>query len=163
MVIKDKVQKAILKQINAELYSSYLYLAMASYFESINLLGFAHWMHVQAREENGHAMKFYKYVFERGGKVTLSGLDTPPAEWKSPVDAFKQAYAHEMKITQMIYDLLKVAGDENDPATENMLQWFVSEQVEEEANTKMIVDRLHMIKDNVGGLMILDQELGGRK
>ena len=163
MTIKDKMQKAINKQINAELFSSYLYLAMAAYFESINLFGFANWMHVQAREENSHAMKFYKYIFERGGRVTLTGIETPQAEWKSPIDAFRQAYGHELKITQMINDLLKLARAEGDTATENMLQWFIAEQVEEEANAAQIVDRLQMIRDNVGGLMILDQELGGRK
>ena len=163
MVIKEKVLKAVTRQINAELYSSYLYLAMASYFESITLLGCAHWMKVQAKEEDGHAMRFYKYVFDRSAKVVLAGIDAPPSEWKSPIDAFKQAYGHEMKITQMICDILKVAKAEGDPATENMLQWFVNEQVEEEAQVKLIIEKLHMIKDNVGGLMILDQELGGRK
>ncbi len=162
MVIKDKVAKAINKQINAELYSSYLYLAMAAYFEAANFLGFAHWMGLQAKEENAHAMKFYQYLFDRGGRPVLAAIDAPPVEWRSPLDAFKQAYGHELKVTQMIADLLKIARDENDPATESMLQWFINEQVEEEAHAKQVVDKLIMIKDHVGGLMILDKELGKR-
>jgi len=163
MVIKEKVLKAVNKQVNAELYSSYLYLAMSAYFESVNLPGFAGWMQVQANEERNHAMKFYKYIFDRGGKVTLMAIDAPPDEWKSPLEAFKQAYAHEMKVTQMIYDILKVARAEADPATENLLQWFINEQVEEEASAKQIVEKLQLIKDHAGSLMMLDKALGERK
>lgn len=163
MVIKDKMVKALNKQINNELYSSYLYQAMSAYFQSANLFGFAAWMEKQAGEENKHAMKFYRYVFDRGGRVTLSAIDTPPADWKSPLDAFKQAYAHELFITAAINDLVKLAQAEHDTATESMLKWYVDEQVEEEANAQTIVAKLQMVKDNVGGLMILDKELGERK
>ncbi|MBP7056785.1 MAG: ferritin [Candidatus Omnitrophica bacterium] len=163
MVIKDKVMKSINKQINAELYSGYLYRAMAAYFESINLPGFARWMEKQAEEEHNHAMKFYKYVFERGGRVVLGAIDAPPSEWKSPLDAFKQAYAHELKVTALINEIMKIARSEDDTATESMLKWFIDEQVEEEANAKFIVDRLALVKDHVGGLMIMDHELGERK
>jgi ferritin len=163
MIIKEKLQKAINKQINAELYSSYLYLGMAAYFEESNWLGFAHWMKAQSAEENAHAMKFYGYLFERGGRAVLSGIEAPQGEWKSPLAAFEAAYAHELKVTALINDLLKLAKDENDTATEMMLQWFIKEQVEEEANAMLIVEKLKLIKDSVQGLFVLDKELGERK
>jgi len=163
MVIKEKVQKAINKQINAELYSSYLYLAMAAYCESINMLGFANWFRVQSGEETGHGMRFYDYLFDRSGKAILSAIEAPKTEWKSPLAAFEDAYGHELKVTELINDLLKLAKAEGDAATEAMLQWFVNEQVEEETNTLKIVEKLKSIKDSVGGLMILDKELGERK
>lgn len=163
MVIKDKVVKAINKQINAELYSSYLYLAMAAYFEAENWPGFANWMHIQAKEENSHAMKFYKYVFERGGRVVLDAIDAPPAEWKSPLAVFEEVYAHEMKVTALINDLLAVAKKEGDAATESMLKWFIDEQVEEEANALLIVEQLKRIKDSANGLFMMNHELGERK
>jgi len=108
-------------------------------------------------------MKFYKYVFDRGGRVTLAAIDAPQSEWKSPLDAFKQAYAHELKVTQMIDDLYKLARAESDAATEQMLQWFINEQVEEEASASQIVERLQMIRDNSNGLLMVDRELAGRK
>jgi len=163
MVIKEKMQKAVNKQINAELYSSYLYLAMAAHFEANNLLGFAQWLEVQAKEENTHAMKFYKYVIERGGKVTLTEIAAPPLEWKSPLAAFETVYAHELKVTALINDLLKLAKEEGDSATELLLQWFIDEQVEEEANAMLIVEKLKLIKDSSQGLLMLDKELGERK
>jgi len=163
MKITQKMVKALNKQINAELYSSYIYLSMAAYFEANNWLGFAQWMKVQAREENIHAMKIYDYVFERGGRVILSEIKAPASNWKSPLDAFMVAYAHELKVTGMINDLLKVAKDEKDTATASMLQWFIDEQVEEEASALLIVDKLRMIKDAVQGLFMLDKELGERK
>jgi ferritin len=163
MVIKDKVAKAINKQINAELYSSYLYLAMAAYFESANLKGFAHWMKLQAKEEDAHAMKFFDYVLERGGKVDLMKIDEPPAEWKSALAAFENAYAHELKVTQLINDLLKTAKAEDDTATESLLKWYIDEQVEEEAHASEIVAKLKAIKEAPGGLYMLDKELGERK
>ncbi len=163
MVIEDKVVKALNKQINAELYSSYLYLAMAAHFEGNSWMGFAQWMKVQAREENTHAMKFYEYVFERGGRVVLSGIEAPAKEWKSPLAAFEAVYAHEVKVTSLINDLLKVAREEEDAATESMLKWFIDEQVEEEANAMLIVEKLKLIKDFTNGLLMLDHSLGERK
>ena len=163
MKIKDKMVKALNKQINAELYSSYIYLAMAAYFEANNWLGFAQWMKVQSREENTHAVKIYDYIFERGGKAVLSAIDAPASEWKSVLDAFSAAYDHEVKVTGMINDLLKLAKEENDTATESMLKWFIDEQVEEEAQTLLIVDKLKLIKDSMQGLFMLDKELGERK
>jgi ferritin len=163
MVIKEKMQKAINKQINAELYSSYLYLAMAAHFEANNLLGFAHWLKLQAAEENTHGMKFYAYVLERGGKVVLTEIAAPPLEWKTLLAGFEAVYAHELKVTGLINDLLKLAKEEGDAATELMLQWFIDEQVEEEAHAALIVEKLKMIKDAPQGLLMLDKELGERK
>lgn len=163
MVIKDKVVKAINKQINAELYSSYLYLAMAAHFEGESWLGLASWMKIQSREEYSHAMKFYEYVFERGGSVVLDAIDAPPSEWKSPLAVFEEVYAHELKVTALINDLLALAKKEGDAATESMLQWFINEQVEEEANASLIVEQLKRIKDSANGLFMLDHELGERK
>lgn len=163
MIIKEKVAKAINKQINRELYSSYLYLSMSAYFESINLRGFAHWVKVQSNEENNHAMKFYNYLIDRGGRVILTALETPPAEWKSPTDVFEQIYKHELKVTEMINDIVKLAREENDYATENALQWFTTEQVEEESSPLLILEKLKMIKGSAQGLLMLDAELAGRK
>ena len=163
MVIKEKMQKAINKQINAELYSAYMYLAMAAYFEANNWRGFAQWLKVQNREETVHAMKFYEYLFDRGGKACLTQIDTPPAEWKSPLAAFEAVYAHELKVTGLINELLKLSREENDTATEAILQWFINEQIEEEANALLIVEKLKLIKDSVQGLFMLDHELGERK
>lgn len=163
MVIKEKLVRAINKQINIELYSSYLYLAMAAYFESNNWMGFAQWMKVQLREENSHAMKFYEYLVDRGGRVGLSAIDAPDKEWKSALGVFEAVYAHEVKVTAAINELLKLAKDEADTATEAMLQWFITEQVEEEANATLILEKLKMIKDSTNGLFMLDHELGERK
>ena len=163
MEIKDKVTKAINKQINAELYSSYLYLAMAAYFEAKNWQGFASWMKIQSKEENSHAMKFYDYVLERGGEVVLEDIKAEDTNWKTPLDVFEAVYGHELKVTALINDLLKVARQEQDAATESLLKWFIDEQVEEEAHAKQIVDKLKLIKDSTNGLFMLDHELGERK
>jgi ferritin len=163
MEIKDKVAKAINKQINAELYSSYLYLAMSAHFEAKNWLGFAHWMKVQSGEETTHAMKFYDFVLERGGEIALEDIKAPDTGWKKPLEVFEEVYAHELKVTALINDLLKLARQEQDAATESLLKWFIDEQVEEEAHAKQIVDKLKLIKDSANGLFMLDHELGERK
>ena len=163
MEIKDKVAKAINKQINAELYSSYLYLGMAAYFEMKNWSGFGHWMRLQANEEHAHAMKFFDFVLERGGEVVLDDIKAAATDWKTPLDVFEEVYKHELKVTALINDLLKVARQEDDPATESLLKWFIDEQVEEEAHAKQIVDKLKLIKDSANGLFMLDHELGERK
>lgn len=163
MEIKKKITNAINKQINAELYSSYLYLAMAAYFESKNWIGFANWMRIQSKEENTHAMKFFDYVLERGGEVVLEDIKSADTAWKTPLQVFEVVYEHELKVTALINDLLKLARQEGDTATESMLKWFIDEQVEEEAHAKQIVDKLKMIKDSVNGLFMLDHELGERK
>lgn len=163
MVIKEKMQKAINKQINAELYSSYLYLSMSAHFKALNFKGFAHWLALQAKEENTHAMKFYEYLIDRGGKVNLTDIDAPRTDWKSPLAVFEEVYEHELKVTSLITDLVKLAKDEGDYATESLLKWFVDEQVEEEANALEIIDKLKRIKDSANGLFMMDHELGERK
>ena len=163
MEIKEKMQNAINKQINKELYSAYLYLSMSAYFESINLRGFAHWMRKQAKEEEGHAMRLYRYLIERGGRVKLSEIEEPPAEWKSASNVFEETYKHEQKITEMIDELIKMSVAEKDHATEVFLHWFVTEQVEEEASANEILQKLKMIKEEGNGLFIIDRELANRK
>ena len=163
MEIKDKMTKAINKQINAEMESSYLYLAMAAYFEARNWQGFAHWMKLQANEETAHAMKFYKFILERGGEVELQDIKAAKGGWKMPLEVFEEVYSHELKVTALINDLLKLARQEGDTATESMLKWFIDEQVEEEAHAKEIVDKLKMVKDSKNGLFMLDHRLGERK
>jgi len=161
-VIKENIKDALNKQINAELYSAYLYLSMSAYFSSINLKGFASWMRVQAREEFGHAMKFFDYLQERGGRVKLTAIQEPPSDWEFPLQLFEQVYEHEQKVTAMIDELVNIAQSEKDHATNNFLQWFVAEQVEEESSADEIVQRLKLIKDTKSGLFMLDQKLGQR-
>ena len=161
-MLKEKVEKAINKQINAELWSSYLYLSMSSYFESINLSGFANWMIMQAQEEVNHAMRLYNHVIERGGRVLLEEIDKVPTEWKSPLHVFEETYKHEQKVTSLIEDLVDVAEQEKDRASLNMLQWFIDEQVEEEASADEILQKLKLIGDQGSGLFMLDNELGQR-
>ncbi|MCM8830865.1 MAG: ferritin [Candidatus Omnitrophica bacterium] len=163
MEIQDKMTKALNKQINAEFYSSYLYLAMAAYFKKNNLSGFSHWMRMQANEEQTHAMKLFDYVLERQGEVRLEDIKAVDATWKTPLEVFEVVYKHELKVTNLINDLFKLARQENDIATESMLKWFIDEQVEEEANAKGILDKLRLIKDSINGLFMLDHELGERK
>jgi ferritin len=162
-MLGKKIENAINKQINAELWSAYLYLSMSAHFESINLGGFANWMRVQAQEELGHAMKFYHHVIERRGRVTVTAIAAPSISWKSPLNAFEDAFKHEQKVTGMINDLANMAAGEKDHATANMLQWFIAEQVEEELSTDAIVQKLKMIGTNTGGLYMLDHELAQRK
>jgi len=162
MVLPKKMEEAINKQINAELYSAYLYLSMAAYFESTNLSGFAKWMEVQAQEEKQHAMKLYHYVIERGGRVILDAIQKPQSEWKSPLDVFEAVYAHEKHVTELIYNLMDMAKSEKDYATEVMLHWFIKEQVEEEANASSILERIKMVKDSVNGILQYDKMLGKR-
>ena len=161
-MLSKKMLDELNRQVNAELYSSYLYLSMAAYFESINLKGFANWMKIQAREEVTHAMKFFNYINERGGRVTPDTIKKPPAEWKSPLDVFEATYKHEVNVTKMINSLVTLAVKEKDHATYNMLQWFVAEQVEEEASADEIRQQLKLIGRNGRGIWMLDRELGQR-
>ncbi|HHF58812.1 MAG TPA: ferritin [Thermoplasmatales archaeon] len=161
-MLSERMMKALNKQLNAELYSAYLYLSMAAYFESKNLKGFANWMRVQAQEELTHAMKFFDYINERRGRVYLEAIEKPPIEWKSPLDVFEATYEHEVKVTSMINDLVNMAMEEKDHATYNMLQWFVAEQVEEEASADEVRQQLRMIKEDGRGIMMLDRELKQR-
>ena len=161
-MLKKKMLKGMNDQINAEMFSAYLYLSMENYFQSVSLGGFAAWMRAQAQEEMMHAMKIYDFVFERGGKVTLEAIDKPPFSWDSPLAAFKEVLKHEQHVTSLINDLVDLAIGEKDHATNIFLQWFVSEQVEEEASAGEVVDRLRLIKDNPSGLFMMDAELGKR-
>ena len=161
-MLKEKMLAAVNKQINAEMYSAYLYLSMEAYFQSINLTGFANWMRTQTQEEMMHAMKIYDFVFERGGKVTLEAIDKPPFSWDSPLAAFKEVLKHEQHVTSLINDLVDLAIKEKDHASNIFLQWFVTEQVEEEASADAVIQRLKLAKDNASGLFMIDAELGQR-
>lgn len=161
-MISEKVQDALNKQIQEELGSAYLYFAMAADFEAKNLKGFSAWMKAQAGEEMIHATKFYNFINERGGRATLLALEQPQAVWDLPIDAFKAAYKHEQFISNCINNLVKLAREESDTATEIMLQWFVTEQVEEEASADEIVQQLEMVQESKGGMFMLDRELGNR-
>ena len=161
-MIKEKIQAALNEQLNAEMYSSYLYLSMSAYFESVTLKGFANWMQVQAREELTHAMKFYDFIQESGGKVILTAVDAPQIQWDSPLAAFEHVYKHEQKVTGMINNLVNLAVTEADHAANNFLQWFVTEQVEEESSADEIVQKMKLSGDDRSALSFLDQELGKR-
>jgi ferritin len=161
-MIKEKIVEAFNRQINAEVYSSYLYLSMSAHFESTNLRGFANWMRCQAQEELVHAMKFYSFVSERGGKVKLVGVEGPPIGWDSPLHVFEEAYRHEQKVTGLINDLVDLALQERDHAAHNFLQWFVAEQVEEESSADAVVQSLKLAGDQGGGLFMIDRELAQR-
>jgi ferritin len=161
-MLSKKMQAALNNQCNAEMYSAYLYLSMSAYFQSISLGGFANWMRAQAQEEMTHAMKFYDYVNERGGRVTLTAIEAPPTEWKSILDVFENTLSHEQKVTGLINDLMNLALKEKDHASQIFLQWFVSEQVEEEDSVDEIVQKLKLIGDAGGGIFMLDRELGQR-
>ena len=161
-MLKPSIQDACNKQINAELFSSYLYLSMAAYFESKDLPGMANWMRVQAQEELVHAMKFFGFVNERRGRVILESIGDPKTDWDSPLQVFEDAYKHECGITGLINGLVDLAVSEKDHATQALLQWFVIEQVEEEASADAVVAKLKMVGDNAMGLMMLDKELSAR-
>ena len=156
------MQKALNAQVNAELYSAYLYLSMSAQFGSKNLPGFANWMRVQCQEEMVHAMKFYDFIIERGGQVVLQAIEGPPTEWETPLAAFEAAYKHEQHVTSLINKLVDLAASESDHATHIFLQWFVTEQVEEEANADAVVQQLKLVGDSVQGLFMVDRELAQR-
>ena len=161
-MLSKAVSDALNDQIKHEIYSSYLYLAMSTYCESINLPGFAHWLRLQAAEEHGHAMKFRAHVEDRGGRVILQAIDQPPAEFKQPLDIFKQVLEHEKKVTSLINKLYETALKDNDYATQIFLQWFISEQVEEEKNATVIIEQLKMIGEAKTALIMLDRHLASR-
>lgn len=162
-MLSKKLEEALNKQINAEFWAGYLYLSMSAHFAKEGKSGFANWFKVQAQEESEHAMKLFEYVLTRGAAVTLKPIDKVPHAWKTPLEAFKAALAHEKKVTAMINDLVTLANEEKDYATASMLQWFVDEQVEEESTAQGYVDSLEMINDNGFGIYTLDKELKERK
>jgi len=162
MEVSEKVRKGFNKQINAEFYASYLYLSMSAYFESEGLKGFAGWMRKQAEEEREHAMKFYKHLVERGSRVELTQIDGPKTEWKSALEAAQDALGHEKKVTKMIHDLVVMSEGEKDYAANNLLQWFVDEQVEEEEQTRDMIKKIEMVDKSTSGLLMLDKMFGKR-
>lgn len=161
-MISDKMQKALNEQINAEMFSSYLYLSMAAYLESQNWSGMAAWMKSQSAEEYGHAMKIYGYLNDVDGTVVLEAIEKPKTAWNNPQELFVEAHKHEQYITKRIHDLVSLAIEEKDYATNLFLNWFVTEQVEEEATVSQINNKFNLIGDNKTSLFLLDRELGMR-
>jgi len=161
-MLKDKVRKALNKQINEELYSYYLYLSMSAHFQNVNLTGFAGWMYAQAQEEMTHAMKIFNFVIERGGAVELLPIKGPQTDWEYPLKAFEDSYKHECYISDCINELVDLAIKEKDHATNAFLQWFVNEQVEEEASVDEVVQKLRMVEGHPNGMYMIDRELGTR-
>ena len=162
-MVNTAVEDAINRQLNAELDSAYLYLSMSAHFASEGLPGFAQWMRVQAREELGHAMRFFDHLVDRGGRVRLSALEQPTSEFGSPMAVFEQVLEHERAITASIHALHDQAVKEGDHACQPLLLWFISEQVEEEKSAAQIVDQLRMLGDQKGPLLFLDRHLGKRQ
>ncbi len=161
-MISDQMQSAINDQINKELYSEYLYLAMAAYFDGLGLKGFSNWMRVQCKEEHTHAMMMFTYVNETGGRVVLQPLEGPPTEFSSPLAVFEHTLEHERYVTSRINNLVDLAMEERDHASNAFLQWFITEQVEEEAAAKELSDTLRLVGDNSHALLMLDRELAAR-
>jgi ferritin len=161
-MIGKKMLDAINSQINAEFYSAYLYMSMSSYFSSVGMPGAANWMRIQALEEMTHGEKFCNYIEERGGRVILAAIDAPETQWSSPLDAFESVLKHEQKVTSLINDLMDTALAEKDHAAVLFLQWFVGEQVEEEASAQAVIDQINLAGESKGGMLMIDRELGQR-
>lgn len=161
-MINEKMQNAINDQINAEIYSAYLYLSMSAYFEANALHGFANWMRVQYQEEIAHAMRLYNFINDRGGRVILKAIDAPQTDWNSVLEVFEQTLEHERHVSALIHGLVDLAMELNDHATNQMLQWFVEEQVEEESSAETLLDELRLVGDNKSGLFMLNRELAQR-
>jgi len=161
-MLDEKIERGINDQINAELYSAYLYYSMAAYFEGLSLKGFSHWLRVQALEEMTHVQKFFEYLNDRGGRVVLMPIGAPPSEWGSPLEVFEQVYAHEAEVTGLINKLMDLVLAASDHASSSFLQWFVSEQVEEEASADEVLQKLKLVDKTEGGLFLLDQEMDKR-
>jgi ferritin len=161
-MLGKKIEDALNDQLNYELYSAYVYAAMAAYFESIDLPGHASWMRVQVQEEMFHVTKFFGFICERDGRVRLRAVEEPPFEWSSPLAAFENAYEHECGVSSRIHALVDLARAQKDHAVENFLQWFVTEQVEEEASTRAVVQQLKFIGEDRHALFMIDRELAAR-
>jgi len=161
-MISKKLEKAINEQINKEIFSEYLYISMQAWFAAQNLDGMANWMDAQGKEERFHAMKFFNYLIERGGKVLLKPIEGPATDFKTPLKAFQSALEHEQFVTKSINELMDLAIKENDHASRSFLQWYVDEQVEEEASVDKIVNMLKMVGDHGHGIMMIDRDLAQR-
>jgi len=161
-MISQRLEKELNEQINAEIYSAYLYLSMSSWFEAQNLPGFANWMKVQYEEEFAHAMKFFNYINERGGRVLLKTIEGPKTEWNNIIEVYEETLKHEQHVTSLINNLVNIAIEEKDHATNNFLQWFVEEQVEEEATATGILEELKMIDGKGHALLMIDREMRQR-
>lgn len=161
-MINQRLEKAINEQINAELYSAYLYLSMGAYFEEQGLEGFANWMRVQFEEEQFHGLKFFDYLAERGGRILLGAIEAPATEWESPVAVFEEVLKHERHVTSLINNLIDIAIEEKDHATKSFLNWFIDEQVEEEAAAESLLSQLKLVEGDGRGLLMLDRELSSR-
>lgn len=161
-MLSNTIQEAINQQITHEFYSAHLYLSMSAYFESCTLPGMGKWMRVQAGEEVTHAYKFFDYVIDRGGRALVSAISQPPNDFESPLDVFQKALEHERKVTGLIDSLYALALKESDYATQVLLQWFITEQVEEEKNATLIVEQLKRLGPSTGGLVHYDRQLGKR-
>ena len=161
-MLSDKLQKAMNNQVTHELYSAYLYLAMSAHFEAANLPGMARWMRLQAGEEQAHAFKFFDYINERNGRVTLQAIPQPPVDFGTPKAVFDQVLKHEQDVTSLITQLYELAVEEKDYAAQAMLQWFITEQVEEEKHAGEIVETFKMVGESPMALMMLDRQLGAR-
>lgn len=161
-MMNETVQKAINEQITLEFAASHVYLSMSAYFESINLSGFAHWMRVQSEEEREHALKFFDFVNDRGGRVLLQAIEEPQIEFASPLNTMELALKHEQKVTASIHNLYNLALKENDLPAQNLLRWFIDEQVEEEKNADDIIQNLKLVGNDGTGLLMIDRELAGR-
>ena len=162
-MLVPEVENALNKQLNAEIYSSYLYVSMAAQCKADDLDGCAAWLEAQAQEEMTHAAKFYNYIIQRGGRIRLAAIDGPQVEWDSPLSVFEDTLAHEQKVSAMINDLMDIAIAQKDHATQIFLQWFVTEQVEEEESVGMVLGKIKRVKDSAQGMYLVDQELGQRQ
>lgn len=161
-MITEKMQAALNKQVNKEFYSAYLYLAMQAYCNEIGLPGFAHWMRLQYEEETLHVTKMFDYILDQGGKVHLMQIEEPPKSFGSPLDVFETTLKHEQVVTESIHGLMDLAIEERDYATQAFLQWYVTEQVEEESNVNDVLSPLRMVGEDKGGLMMIDRQLADR-
>ncbi|MDK2892110.1 ferritin [Methanohalophilus sp.] len=161
-MLSEKITKALNEQINKEMYSAYLYMAMSAHSTYVGLDGFANWFMVQYQEEMTHAMRIYNYLKEQGARIELQAIDQPPVDFGTPLDMFEKTLAHEQFITKSINDLLTLANEEKDYATAIFLQWFVTEQIEEESNDNEIIAKLKLAGEDGNGLFMIDKELGAR-
>lgn len=161
-MISQEMEKAFNSQINAELYSEYLYLSMKAYVSRLNLPGFINWFNVQVQEEHAHAMGMFDYVISRGGKIELQAIDKPEVDWQSPLEVFEHVLKHEQLVTSLINKLMDVAESSHDRAALSFLDWYLKEQVEEENNVGNVLATLRLIKDDANALLLLDKDLATR-